>query len=356
MSVIDRLVDAFEDVAPRGIPWDVVEKWLLALAVFLIALVALRMLKRLLTRHGRAWAEKWHSPWALAVAELPDRASLWFLLVLAAYLGTVPLGLKAELRNTVMVVALLLQGAIWGSALLNHLVSQVVRRQIEKDAAVATTVSMLGFLGKLVLWSLALLLVLQNAGIDVTALVAGLGIGGIAIALAAQNVLGDLFASLSIVLDKPFVLGDFIIVDQHMGTVEHIGVKTTRLRSLSGEQLVFSNADLLKSRISNYKRMRERRVVFTVGVTYQTPLEKLAALPAALGDIVRAQERVRPDRAHFKSFGDSALLFEVVYYVLDADYNVYMDVQQAINLALVEHFQRQGIEFAYPTQTVYLGK
>jgi len=158
------------------------------------------------------------------------------------------------------------------------------------------------------------------------------------------------------VLDKPFVLGDFIIVDQHMGTVEHIGVKTTRLRSLSGEQLVFSNSDLLKSRISNYKRMRERRVVFTVGVTYQTPLEKLSAIPAALRDIVQAQERVRLDRAHFKSLGDSALIFEVVYYVLDADYNLYMDVQQAINFALLEHFRRQGIELAYPTQTVYLGK
>lgn len=356
MPVIDWLRDTYQNLVACGISWDAVEKWLLALAVFLIAVVALRLVKGFSARHGRTWAEKWHSPLALGVAELPDCTRFWFLLILAAYLGSLPLGLKAEPRNTVMIVALVLQGAIWGSALLGFVVSQYVRRQMERDAAVATTVSMIGFLGKLVLWSLALLLILQNAGIDVTALVAGLGIGGIAIALAAQNVLGDLFASLSIVLDKPFVLGDFIIVDQHMGTVEHIGVKTTRLRSLSGEQLIFSNADLLKSRISNYKRMRERRVVFTVGVTYETPLEKLSALSAALGDIVRAQGRVRLDRAHFKSFGDSALVFEVVYYVLDADYNVYMDVQQAINLALVEHFQRQGIEFAYPTQTIYLGK
>lgn len=354
--MIDWLRDTYENLVPQGITWDAVEKWLIAGAVFLIAVLALRVVKGFFSRHGRTWAEKWHSPWAQGVAELPDCTRFWFLLVVAAYLGSLPLGLKAEPRNTVMIVALVLQGAIWGSALLGCVVSQVVRHQMERDAAVATTVSMLGFLGKLVLWSLALLLILQNAGIDVTALVAGLGIGGIAIALAAQNVLGDLFASLSIVLDKPFVLGDFIIVDQHMGTVEHIGVKTTRLRSLSGEQLIFSNADLLKSRISNYKRMRERRVVFTVGVTYETPLEKLSALSAALGDIVRAQGRVRLDRAHFKSFGDSALIFEVVYYVLDADYNVYMDVQQAINLALVEHFQRQGIEFAYPTQTIYLGK
>jgi small-conductance mechanosensitive channel len=356
MSVIDRLADAYESLVTRPIPWDVVGKWAVALVVFLIALLALRILKRLLTRYGRARAEKWRSPWALAVAELPDRTRLWFLIILAAYLGSLALGLEARLRDVVMVVALVVQGAIWASALLDHLVSQSVQRRIEKDAAVATTVSMLGFLGKLVLWSLAALLVLQNAGVNVTALVAGLGIGGVAIALAAQNILGDLFASLSIVLDKPFVLGDFIVVDQHMGMVEHIGVKTTRLRSLSGEQLVFSNSDLLKSRISNHKRMKERRVVFTVGVTHQTPLEKLSAIPAALREIVQAQERVRLDRAHFKSLGDSALIFEVVYYVLDADYNLYMDVQQAINFALVEHFHRQGIELAYPTQTIYVEK
>jgi len=349
----------YNDLLARGIPWDVARQWLVALVVFLVAAVALRILRRVLTRHSSTWAKKAGFRWALAVAELPKHTASWFLLILAAYLGSLVFPLPPERRataNAIVVVALLVQGALWGSALLSHFISQYVQRQIEKDAAVATTVSMLGFLSKVVLWSLALLLVLQNVGIDVTALVAGLGIGGVAIALAAQNVLGDLFASLSIVLDKPFVLGDFIIVDQHMGTVEHIGVKTTRLRSLSGEQLVFSNSDLLKSRISNYKRMRERRVVFTLGVTYQTPLEKLTAIPAMLREIVQGQERVRLDRAHFKSFGDSALVFEIVYYVLDPDYNLYMDTQQAINFAIAEQFASQGIEFAYPTQTIYLAK
>jgi small-conductance mechanosensitive channel len=211
-------------------------------------------------------------------------------------------------------------------------------------------------LGRLALWSTVALLVLANLGIDVTAMVAGLGIGGIAVALAAQNILGDLFASASIVLDKPFVIGDFIIVGEDMGTVEHIGLKTTRVRSLSGEQLVFANNDLLKSRIRNFKRMNERRAAFGIGVTYQTPAEKLAAIPAMLREAVEAQSPTRFDRAHFKQYGDSALLFEVVYYVLSPDYNLYMDIQQAINLAVFRRFAEEQIEFAHPTYTVCLKK
>jgi small-conductance mechanosensitive channel len=185
--------------------------------------------------------------------------------------------------------------------------------------------------------------------------VAGLGVGGIAVALAAQNILGDLFASLSIVLDRPFVLGDFLIVDDLMGSVEEIGLKTTRVRSLSGEQLVFSNTDLLNSRIRNYGRMFERRVVFQLGVTYQTPREQLQAIPGMVRDAVEAHgDRVRFDRAHFAKYGDFALSFEIVYYVLGPDYNEYMDIQQAINLDIHQRFEDAGIAFAYPTQTLFL--
>ncbi|HEV7226556.1 MAG TPA: mechanosensitive ion channel family protein, partial [Pirellulales bacterium] len=189
-----------------------------------------------------------------------------------------------------------------------------------------------------------------------SALVAGLGVGGIAIALAAQNVLGDLFASLSIVLDRPFILGDFIAVGDFSGAVEHIGLKTTRLRSLSGEQLVFSNADLLQSRIRNYKRMYERRIQFTFGVAYGTSRDQLTAIPGMIREAIAAHEKTRFDRAHFKSFGDSALIFEAVYYVLSPDYNLYMDIQQAINLTLLQGFAAAGIDFAFPTQTIYVHK
>jgi len=196
--------------------------------------------------------------------------------------------------------------------------------------------------------------VLDNLGVDITALVAGLGIGGIAVALAAQNVLGDLFASLSIVLDKPFVVGDFLNVDDFLGSVEHVGLKTTRLRSLSGEQLVFSNNDLLNSRIRNYGRMFERRVVFSLGVTYETPPEKLRGIPTIIREAVEAKDKVRFDRAHFQKYGDFALVFEVVYYVLSSDYTLCMDIQQSVNLRIYERFAEEGIEFAYPTQKLYV--
>jgi small-conductance mechanosensitive channel len=230
------------------------------------------------------------------------------------------------------------------------------RRKLEKNTARITTLRAAGFIVKLVLAVLAAILILDNIpGVQITPLIASLGISGIAVALAVQNILSDLFASLSIVLDKPFVIEDFIIVDNFMGTVEHIGLKTTRLRSLSGEYLVFSNNDLLKSRIRNYTRMLERRVVFSIGVTYQTPLEKLKQIPPTIRKIIESQEAVRFDRAHFQGYGDFALKFEVVYYVLNPDYNRYMDIQQSINLAIFESFEKEGIDFAYPTQQLYIG-
>jgi len=220
------------------------------------------------------------------------------------------------------------------------------------DGAGTTTVAALSFISKVVLWSIVLLLALENLGFDVTALVAGLGVGGIAVALALQNILGDLFASLSIVLDKPFLVGDYIVVDSLQGTVEHIGLKTTRVRSLSGEQIIFSNADLLKSRVRNFKRMQERRVAFAFGVTYQTTEAQLTAIPAIVRGVVSAQRDTRFDRTHFQAIGESALTFEAVYYVTNPDYTAFMDIQQAINLALLQRFREEGIVFAYPTRTL----
>ena len=198
------------------------------------------------------------------------------------------------------------------------------------------------------------LFIFDNLGVNITAFVASLGIGGVAVALAAQSVLGDGFSSFAIFMDKPFQVGDFIIVGDLLGTVEHVGFKTTRIRSLGGEQLIFSNSDLTSSRIKNYKRMQERRVVFSLGVIYQTPVEKVKAIPPMIKRVVEDHPHARFDRAHFKSFGDFALIYEVVYYVLRPDYNTYMDLQQSMNFRLIEEFQKAGIEFAYPTQQLYV--
>ncbi len=331
--------------------------WLIAFGVALLGFLALSILKKILGRKIAALAQRTATGVDDFVAELLHRTRYFFLLMISLYLGSHFLSLSGTARqilSKLAVLAFLLQFAIWGNGLFDCWRGRILRQKKEEDPASLATYTALGFLVRLALWTIVLLLALDNLGINITALVAGLGVGGIAVALAVQNVLGDVFASMSILLDKPIVIGDFIVVDGLMGTVEHIGLKTTRLRSLGGEQLVFANSDLLKSRIRNYKRMEERRAVFKVGVVYQTSPEKLAAIPGMIEEIIKAQELARFDRSHFKEFGEFSLDFENVYYVLSPDYNIYMDVQQAINLAIFRRFQAEGIEFAYPTQTVYI--
>ena len=195
---------------------------------------------------------------------------------------------------------------------------------------------------------------MDSLGVKISALIAGLGIGGIAIALAAQTILGDLFSCFIIFFDRPFVTGDFIIIGEFKGTVDKIGLKTTRLISLGGEQLIFSNTDLTNSRIRNYKRMDRRRIVFEFGVIYQTTLTQLKKIPQIVEEIITQIPETTFDRAHFASYGDFSLNFEVVYYVNDRDYNKYMNIQQEINFQIKETFEKEGIEFAYPTQTLFL--
>jgi small-conductance mechanosensitive channel len=332
-----------------------VRQWLIAVGIFLAGVILFPFLHGVLTRRAARFAERTEGMWDNSLVEALRRTRFWFWLALSLYLASLVLVLPVKTRDVLeaaIILALLAQAAIWGNTAINVGLDRYSKRQREKDPASVTTVSALGFLGKLTFFIVLLLLALDNVGIEVTALIAGLGIGGIAVALAAQNILGDLFASLSIVLDKPFVLGDFISVGDFQGSVEKIGLKTTRLRSLSGEQLIVSNNDLLQSRIRNYKRMAERRVVFALGVTYATPREKLATIPGLIREVVQSQSDVRFDRAHFRDFGAYALNFEVVYYMTTADYNLYMDRQQAINLAIYDRFAEQGVEFAYPTQTL----
>jgi small-conductance mechanosensitive channel len=207
---------------------------------------------------------------------------------------------------------------------------------------------------KIVLYSLALVIALDNLGVEITALVTGLGIGGVAIALAAQAILGDLFSYFTIFFDRPFEVGDFIRVGEFRGTVEHIGIKTSRIRSLSGEELVFSNTDLTNARLQNFGKMMDRRVIFQIGVTYDTPMEKLEMIQPMIREIIDSTEKAEYERVHFHSFGDFSLNYEIVYLVLSNDYLHYMNVRHAVNLEIVRRFREQGIEFAFPTQTIQL--
>jgi small-conductance mechanosensitive channel len=329
--------------------------WLAAAALFSIALLTLGFVRSILRQILIAVSKR--TQWRLddLGIELLQATRLWLLFPLALYAGLAVLEVPprlARLVDLVAIIGLLAQAALW----VNRLIASALKRQIEKravaDGETVTALSMIGFGARVLVWAMFILLILDQLGFEITALMAGLGIGGIAIALAVQNILGDLFASLSIVLDKPFVVGDFIIVGEERGTVEHIGIKTTRVRALSGQLIVFANNDLLRSRIHNYRRMFQRRAAFTIDVVYQTPPDVLERIPDILRTAIETQPTTRFDRAHLKECGAHSYVFEAVYFVLDANYSVYMDIHQAVNLHIIREFARSGIEFAYPTQTL----
>ena len=338
-----------------------VTDWSSALAVTLAVWIIIPVVKAfVLARLRRSPAASQPDKWQYEAVHLLRRTIWVFALVLGAFVGSLFLVLPQEiheaLRSAIVIVAFF-QVALWLDRLAAMIADRRLRKARLEPSATRNAVALLNFMGRVAVWSLILLLMFANLGINITPLVTGLGIGGVAVALAAQNILGDLFASLAIVLDRPFEVGDFIIIgDNQLGTVERIGVKTTHIRSLGGEQLICSNTNLLSSRIHNYKRMSERRVVFSLGVTYDTPAEKMEAVPELLREIIEAQDQVRFDRAHFKSYGDFALLLEIVYWVLSPDYNIYMDKQQAINLQILKRFKDLGVEFAYPTQTLFVNR
>ena len=333
------------------------QDWLVALCTLIVIFVVLKILQTLAVRKLSRLADSTSNQIDDFFVIMLKQTKFFILMIFSAYLASYSLVLNpsiVKIWDKVIIFTLILQGGFWASAGISFTFSNMIRKRSEEDASSKTTISFLGFVTRFVLWIIILLLILDNLGVNITGLVAGLGIGGVAVALAVQNILGDLLASLSIVLDKPFVIGDFIVVDSLAGTIEHIGLKTTRIRSLSGEQLIFSNNDLLQTRIRNYKRMSERRIVFSFGVVYQTSLAKLKIIKDIVKDIIEKTNSARFDRVHFKKYGDSSLDYEVVYFVTDPDYNIYMDTQESINLEIFRRFSEEAIEFAYPTRTVFI--
>jgi len=332
-------------------------EWVIAVLVLAGSLLVLYLVRYRLLRWLRNMTQANGSHTIATLIDIAVNTRFPFLLVLSVFAGSQLVDLPARFERiltAVTVTILIIQAGLWANRALYLWINHYISSHAGDEGAVKTSTIVTGYISRLLLWSVVLLMLLDNLGFDITALIASMGIGGIAVALAAQNILGDIFSSLSIVVDKPFVIDDFIIVDDYMGTVEYIGLKTTRLRSLSGEQIIFANTDLLKSRVRNYKRMNERRIIFHFGVIYQTKPEQLESIPGWIREVIEARDKTRFDRAHFASYGDSSLDFEVVYYVLDRDYNLYMDIQQAINLELFRRLEREGIEFAYPTRTLYL--
>ena len=336
---------------------NTIREWIYAGLVVVFVFLIVRISKAILFKQISRISAKTATEWNDLAAGLVNKIKFFFLIVISFYAGAHLLTLPNSINNFInkfVGIVLFVQVGVLASEVIRFWLSSYRKRKIEDHADAVTTMTSVGIIVRILLWLIILLIALDNLGVNVSALIAGLGVGGIAVALAVQNILGDLFASFSIVLDKPFVIGDFIIVDNFMGTIEHIGLKTTRVRSLSGEQLIFSNSDLLKTRIRNFKRMYERRVVFSVGVVYQTSHEKLTKIPPIIKKIIENQEQTRFDRAHFKEYGSYALNFEIVYWIENPDYNIYMDIQQTINLEIFQQFKREDIEFAYPSQSIFI--
>jgi small-conductance mechanosensitive channel len=335
---------------------NAIQTWLIAVGIMALTVIVLQVVKSFSKNRLVSLIEKSSTEIDDFFLPLLRQTRLFFFIILGIYLGSLVLTLPegdGEFLLKALRVAFFLQLGFWGMGLIAFYVNRGVSGRLDEDEGeTATTIDAFGLVAKIVLWVLVGLLILDNLGVEVNSLIASLGIGGIAVALAVQNVLSDLFASLSIAMDKPFAIGDFIVVDDLAGTVEDIGLKSTRVRSLSGEELVFSNSDLLNSRIRNYKRLQERRIVFSFGVSYDTPHETLQRIPSLVEDVISPLEHVRFDRAHLQEMGDFALLYEVVYFVEQPEYDVYMDVQEAIILALQRRFNEENIELPYPTQRV----
>ena len=306
----------------------------------------------------KKFTKKTKITWDDVVVDFIEGIHWPFYAYLAFYFATLPLTLQDFLSKILYYVLLMFIVFYVAKGLINiseHWIERYKKKREKESKTISESmISVMKVIIKLLIWSLALLMILSNLGVQITPLIASLGIGGLAIGLALQNVLGDLFSAFVIYFDKPFEEGDFIVTKKDMGFIKRVGIKTTRIQALSGEEIIIPNSELTSSRINNYKKMKTRRIVFSFGVEYDTSVKQLKKIKKIVERIISKEEFAVLDRVHFKSFGDSSLNFEVVYSVKSNDYNIYMDTQERINLQLKEALEKEGINFAFPSTTVYL--
>ena len=348
----------FNEIAELSFLNNRVLDYLICVGIFLVSVIVIKIFELIILKKIKKWAKKSVTTLDDFVVSVFEKVVAPFLYFGALYLSVQILALGTVVTKIINIVGIAVLTIVIvriASALIAY-GFEIYSRKAKQGSASDNSLKGILKVIRFVLWAGAVIFFLDNLGFKISAVIAGLGIGGVAIALAAQAVLQDLFSYFSILFDRPFEIGDFIIVGDLLGTIEHIGIKTTRIRSLGGEQLVFSNSDLTNSRVRNYKRMQKRRVVFKLGVVYDTPLKSLKEIPQVIEEAIKSIENTIFDRAHFSSYGDFNLVFEVVYYVLSSDYNKYMDIQQEINFLIKEEFEKRKIEFAFPTQTIHLEK
>ena len=336
--------------------WD----YALALGVFVLSLVVLKFIQVVIVSRLKKLAKRTVTDLDDTAIAIFDNIKPPFYLLVSLYVAVKYLnlgGIGTQIFYVLLVVVVVFEVVRAFEKILDYWVyRQSLKQEGENTEQSKSMMRILKVIIKGSLWVVALLMIMSNLGINITSLVASLGIGGIAVALALQSVLSDLFSSFSIFIDKPFEVGDYIKIGTDSGTVERIGMKTTRLRTLVGEELVVSNKELTTARVQNFKRMERRRELFSLGVAYETSKEKLEKIPELIKQAVEVVDHTEFDRCHFSTYGDFSLNFETVYYIDEADYTVYMDARQAVNFNIFEAFAKEGIEFAYPTQLVYTKK
>lgn len=347
----------FETLIDKSYLGNTAWQWLIALAILVSVFFGLLLLRRVIQAQHRKLAA---TP-QVELLELPlsvaSRTTLLFITILSLFLALQAVELPAKVSRlfvTAITISAFWQAGLWITTAVLGSLERKRAASMGIDRAVVGTLGIIGFIARVIIWSFVLLLTLDNLGIEIKPLLAGLGIGGLAVALAVQNILGDLLASLTIALDRPFVVGDSLSVDEFSGTVEYIGVKSTRLRSTSGEQIIIPNANLLSSRLRNNARMSQRRVAFIISLSQDTSPTQLRQLPSQIRALIESYDEVRFDRSHFAKITASAFDVESVYFVLKPDYGLYMDIQQGINLRLLELMESEGLEFASPSQRLWL--
>lgn len=330
--------------------------YLIAVVILICCIILIKILRRSAFKSLKKWTARTENIYDDAIIRILERDLIPIAYIASVYLAIINLTLHPIL-NRVIEVAVVIVSTIFAIRLFTAAIEYAIKlywiTYHQNNANFEQSINALVPAIRVIAWLIGLVFLLDNLGFDISAVIASLGIGGVAIALASQGVLQDLFSYFSILLDRPFELGDFIIVGDYLGTVEYVGIKTTRLRSIDGEQIIIANTDLTGSRIRNFKRMRQRRIVFKFGVIYETTAQQLAQIPQIVAQIIDNTENASCDRAHFAGYGEYSLNFEVVYFIDTNDYNVYMNAQQQINLAIKTEFAEHGIEFAYPTQVNY---
>jgi small-conductance mechanosensitive channel len=332
--------------------------YLTAAAIFILAVILILIIKKVVLGRFKRWAESTETTVDDLIIRGAEKTIIPLLYLGAFYAALNTLTLDPRISRALYVVTVILVTFFIVKLIVNIIRFSMNAYLVRKGEAETKQRQIKGVLSfvNFFIWAIGIVFLLDNLGFEISAVIAGLGIGGIAIALAAQTILGDLFSYFVIFFDRPFEIGDFVVVGDKLGSVEYIGIKTTRIRSISGEQVIFSNTDLVNSRLHNYKRMERRRVLFSIGVVYQTKASQLAEIPELIKSIIESVPDTTFDRAHFAKYGDSSLNYEIVYFVQSPEFNTYMNIHQKINLMIFEEFEKRGIEFAYPTQTLFLNK